>query len=166
MRWEPFEINHWCSVATCVEFLEVFFFLHLKSITRKVYNPSMENPMGRFCQSMQGCWVWGLVSWLVGGDATPVKRTTTMLPEGANPGGTVEVEKGMPFPPADDDEMLKKYMWMFPKIRKWMVYFMENPIKMDDLGGKSPYFWKHPHVCTHACASAALDWWVIWGCLT
>ena len=85
MRWEPFEINHRCSVATCVEFLEVFFFLRLKSITRKVYNPSMENPMGRFCQSMQGCWVWGLVSWLVGGDATPVKRTTTMLPEGAVP---------------------------------------------------------------------------------
>ena len=24
---------------------------------------------------------------------------------------------------------------------KWMVYFMENPIKMDDLGGKKPYFW-------------------------
>ena len=22
---------------------------------------------------------------------------------------------------------------------------MENPIKMDDLGGKSPYFWKHPY---------------------
>ena len=29
--------------------------------------------------------------------------------------------------------------WMFPKIvgkpPKWMVYFMENPIEMDDLGG-------------------------------
>ena len=23
---------------------------------------------------------------------------------------------------------------------KWMVYFMENPIKMDDLGGKPPIF--------------------------
>ena len=23
---------------------------------------------------------------------------------------------------------------------KWMVYFMENPIKMDDLGGKNPIF--------------------------
>ena len=25
---------------------------------------------------------------------------------------------------------------------KWMVYFMENPTRMDDLGG--PFFWKHP----------------------
>ena len=35
-------------------------------------------------------------------------------------------------------------MWVFPKIRgkpppKWMVYFMENPIRMDDLGAH-PYF--------------------------
>ena len=32
-----------------------------------------------------------------------------------------------------------KYIWMFPKIGvfppKWMVKIMENPIKMDDLGG-------------------------------
>ena len=27
---------------------------------------------------------------------------------------------------------------------KWMVKIMENPIKMDDLGGKTHYFWKHP----------------------
>ena len=25
-----------------------------------------------------------------------------------------------------------------------MVKIMEAPIKMDDLGGKNPYFWKHP----------------------
>ena len=40
-------------------------------------------------------------------------------------------------------------IWMFPKIvtvpPKWMVYFMENPIKMDDLGGKTHYFRKHPY---------------------
>ena len=35
----------------------------------------------------------------------------------------------------------------FPKNRgvyppKWMVYFMKNPIEMDDLGGP-PLFWKH-----------------------
>ena len=41
-------------------------------------------------------------------------------------------------------------IWMFPKIGvyiytpKWMVKIMENPIKMDDLGGKTHYFWKHP----------------------
>ena len=30
---------------------------------------------------------------------------------------------------------------------KWMVKIMENPIKqMDDLGGKNPYFWKHPYL--------------------
>ena len=27
---------------------------------------------------------------------------------------------------------------------KWMVKIMENPIKMDDLGGKTHYFRKHP----------------------
>ena len=41
--------------------------------------------------------------------------------------------------------------WVFPKIGgkppKWMVKIMENPIKMDDLGVFSPYFWKHPLVC-------------------
>ena len=27
-----------------------------------------------------------------------------------------------------------------------MVYFMENPHKMDDLGAKNPYFWvQHPY---------------------
>ena len=25
---------------------------------------------------------------------------------------------------------------------------MENPIKMDDFGGISPYFWKHPNAFT------------------
>ena len=27
---------------------------------------------------------------------------------------------------------------------KWMVYFMENPIKIDDLGGKPPIFGSTP----------------------
>ena len=42
-------------------------------------------------------------------------------------------------------------MWMFPKIRvfhpKWMVKIMENPIKMDDLGGK-PTIFGNIHVVT------------------
>ena len=28
---------------------------------------------------------------------------------------------------------------------KWMVFIMENPIKLDDLGGKNPYFWRATH---------------------
>ena len=28
---------------------------------------------------------------------------------------------------------------------KWMVKIMENPLKMDDLGGKPHYFRKHPN---------------------
>ena len=35
-------------------------------------------------------------------------------------------------------------IWVFPKMGgkppKWMVKIMENPIKMDDLGGKNPIF--------------------------
>ena len=29
---------------------------------------------------------------------------------------------------------------------KWMVKIMENPTKMDDLGGNPHYFRKHPHL--------------------
>ena len=29
---------------------------------------------------------------------------------------------------------------------KWMVKIMENPIKMDDLGGFSHYFWVDTHI--------------------
>ena len=40
-------------------------------------------------------------------------------------------------------------LWVFPKIvgnpPKWMVNIKEHPIKMDALGGKTPYFWKHPY---------------------
>ena len=31
------------------------------------------------------------------------------------------------------------------KTPKWMVKIMEYPIKIDDLGGFSPYFWKHSY---------------------
>ena len=37
---------------------------------------------------------------------------------------------------------------IFPKIAlppKWMVYNVENPIKMDDVGGKPHYFRKHSY---------------------
>ena len=43
------------------------------------------------------------------------------------------------------------YMGVEPKIGgknpKWMVKIMENPIQMDDFGGKSHYFRKHPYMC-------------------
>ena len=32
---------------------------------------------------------------------------------------------------------------------KWMVYFMENPIKIDDLGGNTPIFWVDTHMMTY-----------------
>ena len=32
-----------------------------------------------------------------------------------------------------------------PHPPKWMVKIVENPIKMDDLGGKPPIFWKYPY---------------------
>ena len=39
--------------------------------------------------------------------------------------------------------------WVFPKmvvLQKWMVKIMENPIKMDDLGGK-PTIFGNTHMC-------------------
>jgi len=39
--------------------------------------------------------------------------------------------------------VLVMFIWMFPKTGvppKWMVKIMENPIKMDDLGGKPTIF--------------------------
>ena len=41
-------------------------------------------------------------------------------------------------------QYISMYIWVFPKIGfftpKWMVKIMENPIKMDDLGGKPTIF--------------------------
>ncbi len=39
---------------------------------------------------------------------------------------------------------VSKNRGVFPP--KWMVKKMENPIKMDDLGGKKPYFWRATHI--------------------
>ena len=30
----------------------------------------------------------------------------------------------------------------------WFI-MVPNPMKMDDLGGKKPYFWKHPYIQVH-----------------
>ena len=44
---------------------------------------------------------------------------------------------------------------------KWMVKIMENPIKMDDLGGKKPYFWKHPYMfSTFDSSQISLPPWI------
>ena len=41
---------------------------------------------------------------------------------------------------------LEKTIWVFPKILPQNGWFIsETPIKMDDFGGKTPYFWKHPY---------------------
>ena len=43
---------------------------------------------------------------------------------------------------------------------KWMVNIMENPIKIDDLGG-TPYFWKHPcETCKNARRTDVLFGWL------
>ena len=42
---------------------------------------------------------------------------------------------------------------------KWMVKIMENPIKMDDLGGKTPYFWKHPYMSGGWESDFYQVWW-------
>ena len=52
---------------------------------------------------------------------------------------------------------------MFPKIGvnppKWMVYFMENPIKMDDLGGNPIFGNTHFEMVTtlHALKNRCVD---------
>ena len=42
---------------------------------------------------------------------------------------------------------MEHLIWMFPTIGVPQNgrFIMENPIKMDDLGGIYPYFWKHPY---------------------
>ena len=40
-------------------------------------------------------------------------------------------------------------MWV-PQAR-WLVYFMENPTKMDDLGYSTPIFRKPPYVIQRIC---------------
>ena len=56
--------------------------------------------------------------------------------------------KGIPF--SKDvirKKRLKVEIWVFPKIGVSQNgrSMLENPIKMDDLGAKTHYFWKHPY---------------------
>ena len=42
---------------------------------------------------------------------------------------------------------------------KWMVKIMENPINIDDLEVKPPYFWKHPNTTIpHPTPSPPIFW--------
>ena len=62
-----------------------------------------------------------------------VGRTSFLIRFPTLSGGAVKLREGSE----------KKNIWMFPKItvpQKGMVKIMENPIKMDDLGGKNPIF--------------------------
>ena len=51
---------------------------------------------------------------------------------------------------------------------KWMVKIMEKPkenlIKMDDLGGKYPYFWFNTHINWPTCVEPTFSPWgrVVW----
>ena len=50
-------------------------------------------------------------------------------------------------------QLIMKTKWVFPKIvvpQKWMVYFMENPIKHGMIWGYH-YFWKHPNTLQISC---------------
>ena len=42
------------------------------------------------------------------------------------------------------------------KKQKWMVFIMEKPIRMDDLG-VFPYFWKHPYL--HVSQYLGMRFW-------
>eukprot|EP00438_Fugacium_kawagutii_P034655 Skav201621 [mRNA] locus=scaffold5983:38328:45523:- [translate_table: standard] len=75
------------------ELLNGYVQMSFRQQLEKIYNPSMKNGIGRMCQSIRGCWIQSLVSWLVGGDANAVKRTTTMLPEGYEKIWTTMAEK-------------------------------------------------------------------------
>lgn len=75
------------------ELLNGYVQMSFREQLEKFNDPSMKNGAGRFLQSMRGRWVRGLVAWLVGGKAKPVKRTTTMLPEGYEKIWTTMAEK-------------------------------------------------------------------------
>ena len=75
------------------ELLNRYVQMSFRQQLEKIADYTTKNKAGRICQSMRGCWVRGLVSWLVGGEAGAVKRTTTMLPEGYQKIWTTIAEK-------------------------------------------------------------------------
>ena len=103
-------------------------------------------------------WVWTLlrISWwfLVPGSLCP--SSCFMSPGCQSPRWDhVMIKKGLEDPNRPNwpnkihkihPDLSKRYLfiWVFPKIvgkpPKWMVKIMENPIKMDDLGGKPTIF--------------------------
>ncbi len=94
-------------------------------------------------------------------NSNPLKKGGSVLPRKMKP---IEIQPKMGIPPQRPNKNLSVYsfgsntrhsqniIWVFPKIgvpqNGWFI--MENPIKMDVLGGPTPYFWKHPyHVSPH-----------------
>ena len=61
--------------------------------------------------------------------------------------------------------LFSSLIWVFPKNRgtpKWMVKTMENPLKMDDLGG-TPIFRKHPNMYQLGLFGPSVGQWVLQG---
>ena len=79
----------WISPELLNGYVQMSFRQQLEKFT----DYTTKNKAGRFFQSMRGRWVRRLVSWLVGGKAGAVKRTTTMLPEGYQKIWTTIAEK-------------------------------------------------------------------------
>ena len=76
---------------------------------------------------------------------------------------------GIPLEYPPKEPFYRSIIWVFPKIEVPQNggFLMENPIKMDDLGGKPTIFRKHPYIIPrfHGCTEIQKHWVEIW-CLS